>query len=53
MRPVTKLESVRYIAMLEGLGVEIKNTEGKNWRLLSLNNLIRLAQDLWDERNHQ
>lgn len=45
--PSNKVESVRYLASLEKRGLRIQNPEGSQWRLLSEQDLIKLAQDLW------
>jgi hypothetical protein len=45
--PETKLEAVRLLAYLEKDGIKIQCSEGINWRMIPLSQLIRLAQRYW------
>lgn len=48
--PESKLQAVLYLAEVEKEGITIHSTEGsRNWRMLSVDDLIKLAQKMWKQ----
>jgi len=45
--PDTKLTATLYLAEREKRGHAIQNPEGKKWRMLAPNELIKLAREIW------